>query len=516
MITRYGPQAWKNIHVTFKTQLEDLIDIDNTVPTGPQPTGFALLKKIADDVDGLIAEAAQKGKRIRALGSAWALSDITMTNGWLLNTKLLNGCFDVADTYFEPSYPPSDRTGVVIAQCGMSVAELNAHLEVTATSGFRRALKTAGIGAGQTIAGAVSGNTHGSAINFGAMSDFVVGLQLVTGGGQSLWIERASHPVLNDAFVQELNAVRIRNDDVFDAAVVSFGAFGVITAMALETLPAYHQEFPPVKDVSVAELKTALNGFATNVPADLYHYEFVFDPYSEKVMVAAATKKPYADGYPTPTPTWIVRDEHGYRWGDESPSTLINFPLLPPSMKTSLMYKEYRKKAVLGREIDGVSGTRGSPGQLFTATVFYGEGYTESAIGVSIKDAAKMFDISCSVIKAMDYPAISQVRLVKASRALFGFTQLTPITAVFEYGLLMDDKFPVFEKKVLDALRAANIPYTLHWSKNSGVQPAQVTEMYGTSKVAKWRAARKTVFNNDATRMHVFDNEHLERCGLAN
>lgn len=151
-------------------------------PAAGNRPGLHLLNQAARDLDALAGEARQRGKRVRALGSAWALTDIAAVDkGWLVNMKALNGCFDISDKYFESTYPPSQRPYVVLVQAGMSVAELNTHLELTAPAGFRRSLKTAGIGAGQTIAGAVSGNTHGSAINFGAMPDFVIGLQIVTG-----------------------------------------------------------------------------------------------------------------------------------------------------------------------------------------------------------------------------------------------------------------------------------------------------------------------------------------------
>lgn len=303
MIRRNGPQKWKNIHVTFEAKLDDLIDIDNSVAAGPQPTGLDLLKNAARDIDGLVQEARQKGKRIRALGSGWALTEIIITDGWLINTKLLNGYFNVADKYFDVTYPAGKRPFLIIAQCGISVGELNRELEGSGAQ-LRRSLKTAGIGAGQTIAGAIGGNTHGSAINFGAMPDFVVGLQIVTGRGKSLWVERASQPVLNDDFINSLNADRIRDDDVFDAAVVSLGAFGVVTAVAIETEPLYQLKFPPVSDISHSALKDKLNNFDFNNPPGLHHYEFIFDPYSKSQMAMEtwATKVNYEEGHPPPKP----------------------------------------------------------------------------------------------------------------------------------------------------------------------------------------------------------------------
>ena len=157
-----------------------------------------MFRHAGDSLDGLIRDARDAGQRVLAIGSGWALSQINITDGWLVNTKLLNGCYDIGERYFEDAYPAADRPGVVLAQAGMQIAELNAYLELTAAPSNKRALKAAGIGNGQTLAGAVSGNTHGSQINYGAMPDFVVGLHIATGSGRTLWIERASKPVLTD------------------------------------------------------------------------------------------------------------------------------------------------------------------------------------------------------------------------------------------------------------------------------------------------------------------------------
>ena len=185
MIRRTGKQKWNNVHVTKRATLDDLVDIDNSTYSGQHLEGIAILRNTAKELDTLVQEAQQKERRVRALGSGWALTDIAVTNGWLVNTKLVNTCFEVADNYFDSSYIQAKRPYLVIAQGGVSIGELNVYLEVTAPGGLRRALKTSGIGAGQTIAGAISGNTHGSAINFGATPDFVVALQFVTGSGKS-------------------------------------------------------------------------------------------------------------------------------------------------------------------------------------------------------------------------------------------------------------------------------------------------------------------------------------------
>ena len=84
--------------------------------------------------------------------------------------------------------------------------------------------------------------------------------------------------MLNKAFVAKIGAQLIRDDDIFTAAVVSFGAFGIIAAVAVETAPIFQLEFPPIADISYADLKAKLSAFADAPPQDLYHYEFIFDP----------------------------------------------------------------------------------------------------------------------------------------------------------------------------------------------------------------------------------------------
>ncbi|MBK8020442.1 MAG: FAD-binding protein [Chloroflexi bacterium] len=441
------------------------------------------------------------------------MSKINITDGWLVNTKLLNGCYDVSDQYFHTAYPEERRQNLVLAQAGMQIAELNTYLELLPrTQANRRAIPAAGIGNGQTVAGAVSGNTHGSQIAYGAMPDFVTGLHLATGVGQTLWIERASRPVMNDKFVKKIGARLIRDDDVFNAAVVSFGTFGIIAAMAIETVPIYQLEFPPIVDISYADLKKKLNDFATGtIPKDLYHYEFIFDPFtrSQMAMEASAPKVPYKPGVPTPKPRWIIRDKNGYAPG-------INIlrvvgwlrSIVPTRVLTDLQFKLYRENALLDNVL-------GSPGQIYTSSIYYLEGYIESAFAVSVKDAAATIDISSQVSQEMSLPSLYQVRLCKASTGTLAFTQLEPITAVFEVGIIHDERFPEYERRLHEAFQKAGIRYTLHWSKNSGIRPDKLAYMYGNAKIESWKAARKQVFNNDPKLMKLFDTDVLVEAGLA-
>jgi FAD/FMN-containing dehydrogenase len=507
-----GAQEWSGVHVTHRTTVAEIFNVDNVGPAGNLLAGFDMFRYAGESLDALIGDARDAGKRVLPIGAGWALSRINITDGWLVNTKLLNGCYDVGEQYFADAYPATGRRNVVLAQAGMQIAELNAYLElVPRQDADRRAIQAAGIGNGQTVAGSVSGNTHGAQLTFGAMPDWVVGLHIATGTGRTLWIERASKPVLNEEFVAKINAELIRDDDIFNAAVVSFGTFGIIAAVAVETVPIYQLEFPPIADIRHADLKVKLSGFADAPPEDLYHYEFIFDPHSRKQMAmeASAPKVQYKPGVPTPKPRWIVRDKNGNAPGINILRLVGLFRfLVPPRIITGLQFKQYRKLALL----DGV---RGSPGQIYTSSIYYLEGYIESAYAVSVGDAPATIEISSDVARQMRLPSINQVRLCLATQATLGFTQHEPITAVFEFGMIKDD-LPEFERRLDAAFREAGIQYTMHWSKNSGIDPVKLEYMYGATKIASWKAARQAVFGNDATLMEIFETDAMVDAGLAN
>lgn len=506
-----GAQEWNGVHVTHRTTVARLIDIDNVGPDGTVLTGFDMFRHAGDSLDGLIRDARDAGKRVLAIGAGWALSRINVTDGWLVNTKLLNSCYDVAERYFDPAYPAPQRRNVVLAQCGMQVAELNAYLELLPSEDAgRRAIPAAGIGNGQTVAGAVSGNTHGAQITYGAMPDFITGLHVATGRGRTLWIERASKPVLNEDFAARMGADLIRDDDVFDAAVVSFGTFGVIAAVAVETVPIYQLRFKPIADIRHDDLKAKLSGFADTPPEDLYHYEFIFDPHGRKqvAMEAAAAKVEYQPGVRTPKPRWIVRDKNGFAPGINLLRFVALFrSLVPPGLITGAQLKEYRKIALL-------NDVRGTPGQIYTSSIYYLEGYIESAYAVAVRDAPATIDISSAVARDMKLPSINQVRLCAASQATLAFTRHEPIAAVFEFGMIHDERFAEFERRLDAAFRKAGIRYTMHWSKNSGIDPAKLEYMYGKARIDSWKAARRKVFGDDRALMATFESDAMVEAGL--
>jgi hypothetical protein len=245
-----------------------------------------------------------------------------------------------------------------------------------------------------------------------------------------------------------------------------------------------------------------------NDPPNLHHFEFIFNPYDKKesAVLVVGTKEDYIPNHQGPDPLWIITDDKGYAPGTRTPPFLMRLPL-SASFKSAFQYREYKKNSIL-------SDVEGTSGQLYTATITYLEGYAESAIAVSIDDAAKMMDIIIKVIKKVRLPSIFQARVVKSSQATFGFTYLGSRAVVFEFALVNDKGFAKFENELVGILRNAGIKYTFHWSKNLGITRVRLFEMYGVDRVATWKKSRGILFNQDKELMAVFNNQHLKRADL--
>src|SRR5919198_3399902 len=155
-----GAQEWSGVHVTHRTTVAEIFNVDNVGPDNTLLAGFDMFRYAGESLDRLIREARDAGKRVLPIGAGWALSRINVTDGWLVNTKLLNGCYDVGERYFDDAYPAAGRHNVVLAQAGMQIAELNAYLElIPRKDADRRAIQAAGVGNGPTGAGAGFGET---------------------------------------------------------------------------------------------------------------------------------------------------------------------------------------------------------------------------------------------------------------------------------------------------------------------------------------------------------------------
>jgi hypothetical protein len=370
-------------------------------------------------------------------------------------------------------------------------------------------LFTSGASNGQTIAGALSTGTHGAAFDFGAIPEYVAGLHLIVSPERHVWLERASYPVVADGLAESLGAELIRDDELFNAALVSFGNFGFIHGVLIETddlflLECHRQRLP--FDVSLRRLMETLDfdqfeGLPHGHERP-FHLQLLLDPYDLKNGAYANTmyKRLYRTNYEPPA---IRRD--GYAAGDDAPVFMGKLgdvaPVLVPPMVKKILKISYKS----------FSNVTGTPGEIFTNTTTRGK-VLSAAMGFPLEYVNVVADLLLSLNHSEGpFNGAFAFRYVKASTATMGFTRFKPVTCVIEMDGLYSDRNLAFCGKVWDALDREQIPYTFHWGKICGMNPGHLKNMYGESAEA-WMNARQKLMSPDC--QHVFTNDQAIEWGL--
>jgi len=152
-----------------------------------------------------VKAAAEAGLQVRALGSGHSFTAAAATDGLDLDLSGWTGII-AADT----------RTGLVTVRSATTLRALNAGL---APLGL--ALANLGDIDVQTVAGALATGTHGTGARLGGLATQIEALDLVLADGS---LVPCSAPV---------------RPELFAAARVGLGAFGVVAAVTLRCVPAF-------------------------------------------------------------------------------------------------------------------------------------------------------------------------------------------------------------------------------------------------------------------------------------
>ncbi|OLT49038.1 FAD-binding protein [Cellulosimicrobium sp. CUA-896] len=145
-------------------------------------------------------------RRVKALGSRHSFDDVADTTGTHV----------VLDAY-DDGRPPVDvdpATGVASVAAGLRYGDVTRHVQAAG-----RALPNLASLPHISVAGSVATATHGSGDGVGSLASAVVGLELVTGDGETRTLRRG--------------------DADFPGAVVALGALGIVTRLELETVPTF-------------------------------------------------------------------------------------------------------------------------------------------------------------------------------------------------------------------------------------------------------------------------------------
>lgn len=494
-------------HQSFEGTAARLYTVWNRTANGTEPAqkrwraGLNALRQIVLD-----AEAA--GVSVRAYGGAWSLSDAAYTKDFLVNTKPLN--------YLSIGLRPAqvlpeevkNAKRYVFAQCGIHVMELQTALEAA-----NLALPTSGASNGQTLAGAIATGTHGAAVQVGSMQDFVRGIHLVVEGGRHVYLEPRSRPVVSEAFVATLGAELIRDDELFWAALVSFGSFGLVHAFLVEAVPLYElQKFRFRVDHSTAmgyfDLDFARIAAANQLPpANPYHFEMVFDPYSggagkRGAYVTVMYQLPPKRGAPAAAPAassggWEPGDDVLQVLGALTDATSLPVPLL------------------VSRLVEGqlslVHGSRATPGKTFSSTSIRGS-VLSAELGVALSTAQGAVEALIDEANRQSFVGLIATRFVRSSRATLAFTRFEPTTCTIELPGTGGQSSLNFFAAAWARLDRQFLPFTLHFGQCGDFTRERVARMHPTG-VGRWLAARHRLLSSAGLR--TFSNPFLERIGLA-
>jgi len=214
------------------------------------PETFAALRD-------LVRTATEAGRHVHAVGSYWSFSDAPAgpdvscgpAHDEQTDAKPAPDELKMADIARPAGYagklgaallPAVKAQGRAFVRIGCLVSVKEA---IDALAAQDLALITMGSRSGQRVVGVISTATHGGDFDLAPIADTVRAVHLITHGGAELWIERASARITTDAGVKLQDGaaqVKVTADDgLFDAAIVSVGALGVIASIVLEVRPMY-------------------------------------------------------------------------------------------------------------------------------------------------------------------------------------------------------------------------------------------------------------------------------------
>jgi hypothetical protein len=523
-IKPYQPASpWKNCHENFSNNFTPDCSwiLDHADPALSESD---LYKRATENLKWVIGQSVQKSTTLRAIGANWSFSSVAMCNGGMVQTKGLDLIFNINETLISPTYLRTGKThqDLIFAECGVQIARLNKVLEIDRRPA--RCIRASGASNGQTIAGCISTGTHGAALFTGAVHDSVVGIHLVTGSGTHVWLERESYPVASDKFINWLGATPQKNDALFESALVSFGSFGIIHGVMLETDPLFllkeyrisnavytDELMNALSRLDMPKLKQLLPALPDSVPGhELYHMELNINPYT--LAKNSSTGLYIFLFYKVPVPPGFVVDQGGTHDPAPSPEFIFIMKGLLGLLGNNTSYSQVKR--LTSREFEkNIRPATPEPktiGSIFRDTRFTGN-VASFACAVSTSDLPRALEQVCQEIAVKAFAGAVAVRFVKGTRATLGFTKFENTSVIEMDGLDSTSNSQVFEN-IIVRLEQQHIPYSIHWGKlNAPLNKDRINVIYG-DKLIKWKQNRSQLLSAEARK--VFSNPFMERCEL--
>lgn len=513
-------RRWSNFHGTIRNRAIPLLVVPD-VPGEIDPGAPPKLRRCGQALSEIVAHAIRERKTLRVAGARWSLSNVIEPGEILLDSAYLNEVLTVRSAWLTPEYARvrSPQGFVpVFAQGGTTIHSLHRSL-----GDIGLALRTAGASDGQRIAGAIATGTHGSAIDFGAMHDALLGVHLVVAGDKALFVMPATEPALTSDVGDWLQAQTgiptetVRDDDAFAAALVSLGSLGVVHGVVLEAERLYGLRRQVIAfDFRDAALRRAIETLDTlplhpHRPRRPFHFEVVLSPYPPRgrgafvVLLWKEDADPPPTSLPPPDPE-LSLDLFNFIG---ALSGAIKGPvggLVVEGIVNVLLRSRYRERDDDPR----------FPGEVFGPSHLPPGNGTSTEIAVPHEHTFAMLSaiygaIGAEAAEGRHLLGAFGVRFVPRGRgALLGMNQRDMTTHIEMGSIQTPDAMKIYER-CWRALDDAHIPFTCHWGQQGGHTPAR-TQAYFGQNAQKWRTAREAMLTVAAR--EVFASKMLASAGL--
>lgn len=490
----------------------------NLAPDNSLPKKIDRYNDVAKEIQRLLKETLAAGEGFRAFGARWSMNHILHHENRMHFNENMNIKISISDNDIHAG-SPYNAEDLFLIECGNRIKEITEFVKREGKS-----LKTCGASNGQTVAGSISTGIHGSALDVGSFQDGVVGINLIIGPDPAdiVYLERDTSPALNNNFATKINARVIRDDELFNAALVGLGSFGFIHGVVIETenLFLLNRYVRKINKEVALKLATAMDfkNSEFNIPAEVdangkpnqpYHYKIFINPYVDEpdYVIEIMYKKPFRGDYPDPIPqiqTAIYKD------------LILLFGKIAARHRNSIpLLIRLLQGSVLPRVDDDTIGTLG---EIFDDAINQGPAFACS-VGVDHRDSKKALEVLVNLTKQEGpIPGIFAMRFIKKSSATLAFSRF-PITCMIEIdGALWKGNSRMISlenycKRIVEVLIQNGIQFTIHWGKNAAWSfPGLVEEMYGAN-VTKWKDQRRSLLSDAQAKL--FSNKFLRDVNLA-
>ena len=549
---------WSNYHLTRQGSYSADGEIRETANvhcsdiagvSGPQrfaSTGAELQKFVKRmlNPDQLIVQL-EPPEAIVSLGRGWSFSALIGAKDMQIDLTGLAGISpaQVKELHQDCSV---DHANIALASGGTRLREL-----VNWALPLGKSIKTAGTHLGPTIAGGFGTASHGSRIGYGGLQDQILGMHIITGEDSSVWIERASQPLLNDAAITQFsNKPAIRDDDIFADALIHLGGMGIVNGVAFELVPRRGYSVVMAKTPVNADWLSliAVNNFrqmARNIGVDQMpdFYELTINPHDWDGPVALHTMYFETETPPTSeVPIDILRSSDAVifavnffvaiqhqrlagslkpiaeKWLNNSLEQICQeqtiFALYASQLKDDVHRPQNMDMTYGWEQMHNDEITGGYPGALYNAS------YT-----IDAKDVEQVIPMIVDAVKHVPPTFLFTLRFVKNPDGTMAFTRFENNVVIEVDGI--SEKAPSFGPigkatevaalRVQEALTENGINFGMHWAKLGKLDRQKVAADYGpvddpASPICRWRKTRYTLLDEQGQKL--FWNDGLVNFGL--